>query len=94
MIIINANAFLDAREFRMSDLIIEDGKIIRILPAGSADPFEPEVINLQGAKLYPGFIDLQINGCGGEEQAKTMEKNFRKKAEAYYQQFIEMLSKK
>lgn len=31
--------------------------------------------------------------CGGEEQAKTMEKNFRKKAEAYYQQFIELLSK-
>ena len=31
--------------------------------------------------------------CGSEEQAKTMEKNFRKSAEAYYQQFIEMLSK-
>lgn len=32
--------------------------------------------------------------CGGEEQAKTMEKNFRKNAEALYQQFIELLSKK
>ena len=76
MIIINANAFLDAMEFRMSDLIIENGKIIRILPAGSADPFEPEVINLQGAKLYPGFIDLQINGCGGiiYNDAPTAEK--------------------
>ena len=31
--------------------------------------------------------------CGGEEQAKIMEKNFRKNAEAFYQQFIEMLSK-
>lgn len=31
--------------------------------------------------------------CGSEEQAKTMERNFRKKAEAYYQQFIELLSK-
>ena len=31
--------------------------------------------------------------CAGEEQAKTMEKNFRKNAEAFYQQFIEMLSK-
>ena len=30
--------------------------------------------------------------CGGEEQAKTMEKNFRKNAEAFYQQFIELLS--
>ena len=32
--------------------------------------------------------------CGGEEQAKIMEKNFRRKAEAYYQQIIELLSKK
>jgi len=32
--------------------------------------------------------------CGGEEQAKTMEKNFRKKAEGFYQQFIELLSGK
>ena len=32
--------------------------------------------------------------CAGEEQAKTMEKNFRKNAEAFYQQFIELLSKK
>ena len=30
--------------------------------------------------------------CGGEEQAKIMEKNFRKNAEAFYQQFIELLS--
>ena len=32
--------------------------------------------------------------CAGEEQAKTMEKNFRKNAEAFYQQIVEMLSKK
>jgi len=32
--------------------------------------------------------------CGGEEQAKTMEKNFRKGAEVYYQKFIELLSNK
>ena len=29
---------------------------------------------------------------GGEEQAKVMEKNFRKSAENYYQKFIELLS--
>lgn len=38
-------------------------------------------------------INLQLL-CGGEEQAKIMEKNFRKNAEAFYQQFIELLSKK
>ena len=30
--------------------------------------------------------------CGGEEQAKKIEKNFRKGAESYYQRLIEMLS--
>ena len=30
--------------------------------------------------------------CGGEEQAKRIEKNFRKSAESYYQRIVEMLS--
>lgn len=30
--------------------------------------------------------------CGGEEQAKNIEKNFRRGAEGYYQRFVEMLS--
>ena len=30
--------------------------------------------------------------CGGEEQAKVMEKNFRKGAEAYYQKIIQLLN--
>lgn len=30
--------------------------------------------------------------CGGEEQAKKIEKNFRRGAEGYYQRFVEMLS--
>ena len=38
-------------------------------------------------------INLQLL-CGGEEQAKIMEKNFRRNAEAFYQQFIELLSRK
>ena len=38
-------------------------------------------------------INLQLL-CGGEEQAKIMEKNFRKNAEAFYQQFIELLRRK
>lgn len=32
--------------------------------------------------------------CGGEEQAKLMEKNFKKDAEGFYQQIVEMLSEK
>ena len=36
-------------------------------------------------------IRLQLL-CGGEEQAKKIEKNFRKSAESYYQRIVEMLS--
>ena len=30
--------------------------------------------------------------CSGEEQARGMEKRFRKDAEAYYQKIVELLS--
>ena len=36
-------------------------------------------------------IRLQLL-CGGEEQARKIEKNFRKGAERYYQRIVEMLS--
>ena len=32
--------------------------------------------------------------CSGEEQAKKMEKNFRRDAESYYQKIVELLSEK
>lgn len=37
------------------------------------------------------MIHLQLL-CSGEEQAKKMEKRFRKDAEAYYQKIVELLS--
>ncbi len=36
-------------------------------------------------------IRLQLL-CGGEDQAKTMEKHFRRDAEGYYQKIVEMLT--
>ena len=32
--------------------------------------------------------------CSGEEQAKTIEKNFRRDAEGYYQKIVELLNEK
>ncbi|MCR4553542.1 MAG: N-acetylglucosamine-6-phosphate deacetylase [Succinivibrionaceae bacterium] len=67
MIITNASAFIDGR-FTPSDLLIRDERIFEIHPASAQNftyIFNDERINLHGAKLYPGFIDLQINGCGG-----------------------------
>ena len=39
---------------------------------------------------YGNIIELRLL-CGGEDQAKRMEENFRNNAESYYQRIVEML---
>jgi len=45
-------------------LIVANGKIEAILPAGTV-PAEVKQVEAGGAMLVPGFIDLQVNGGGG-----------------------------
>lgn len=58
-------------------LIINDGIIEKLLPQQQLDD-KMSVINLNGAVVSPGFIDLQLNGCGGvmfngAETLKTLQ---------------------
>ncbi|TXY04129.1 N-acetylglucosamine-6-phosphate deacetylase [Vibrio mimicus] len=57
-------------------VIINGDKIETVCPIESL-PSDIKVVDLNGANLSPGFIDLQLNGCGGvmfndEITAKTI----------------------
>ena len=45
-------------------LLIDGNRIIDILPCNELRT-DQETIDLAGAHVSPGFIDLQLNGCGG-----------------------------
>ena len=50
----------------MIEVGIEDDKIIKTLPESElSDYTDKETIDLNNSVLSPGFIDLQLNGCGG-----------------------------
>ncbi|WP_336754863.1 N-acetylglucosamine-6-phosphate deacetylase [Pantoea sp. USHLN298] len=45
-------------------VVIANGRIDRVIPRESL-PTEVEQRDMAGAIIAPGFIDLQLNGCGG-----------------------------
>ncbi len=53
-------------------VIIKDSRIADICPM-SALPADITCHSLPGAILAPGFIDLQLNGCGGVQFSDTSE---------------------
>jgi N-acetylglucosamine-6-phosphate deacetylase len=62
---LKARRVFDGEAFRDdAAVVIEDGRIEKIVPAGGLDRDIP-VDNLVDGLLAPGFIDAQVNGGGG-----------------------------
>src|SRR4030095_6187989 len=75
MLLKNANVVLPDREVQAS-VLIADGKIAS-LEGGSAD----EEIDLAGATLLPGFIDVHIHGAVGVDVMDATSADLRKVSE-------------
>lgn len=53
--------------------ILIDGNQIVGICAQESIPAEVRVIDLHGARVAPGFIDIQLNGCGGVQFNETLD---------------------
>lgn len=68
MILINAKIFNGDNFISEDAVIIRGDKIEKVLSSSSLtkeDKENQEIVDIKGQILSPGFIDLQINGCGG-----------------------------
>ncbi|HEX6650773.1 MAG TPA: N-acetylglucosamine-6-phosphate deacetylase [Pyrinomonadaceae bacterium] len=72
----NANVVLPDREVQGSAVLIEEGKIV-LLDAGRGG----EEIDLAGATLLPGFIDVHIHGAVGVDVMAATAEDLRKVSE-------------
>lgn len=55
----------DGRDFPADHAVIIHEETIRALVPASEIPAGMETISADGAIVAPGFVDLQLNGCGG-----------------------------
>jgi N-acetylglucosamine-6-phosphate deacetylase len=61
----NAHVYLPGGPIRNASLYIRNGLIDKISPSEKEDINIDEIIDLQGASIVPGFIDVHVHGGGG-----------------------------
>ncbi len=66
LVLRNLRVVLPERTAELASVLIEDGRIARIVDSSSDEAVKPDsVIDLHGRTLFPGFIDVHIHGAVG-----------------------------
>ena len=78
----NARIVLPERILESGSLLIEDGQIARVSEGTSAESFNADsTIELDGASLFPGFIDIHIHGAVGVDVNSATAGDLRRVSE-------------
>lgn len=64
LLLTHATVHTGTATFAGHAVLVEGARIAAVMPAGEA-PRADRVLDLEGAHLAPGFVDLQVNGGGG-----------------------------
>ena len=78
----NARIVLPEQVLESGSLLIEDGKIDRVIEGASAESVNADsIIDLNGATLFPGFIDIHIHGVVGVDANSANVSDLRRVSE-------------
>ena len=75
MLYTNAIIFTPQFVFQRGEFAVEDGRFVPPAPAR-----EGQVVDLQGAYVLPGLIDIHIHGCAGCDFSDGDEAGLRRMA--------------
>lgn len=78
----NARMVLPERVHESRSLLIQDGQIAQVIEDASAESVQADsIIELDGATLFPGFIDLHIHGAIGVDVNSATVSDLRRVSE-------------
>lgn len=76
----NARIVLPDR-VEFGSVVVEDGRISQIVPSSSESAQTNSLIDLRGATLFPGFIDIHIHGAVGVDVNSASASDLRRVSE-------------
>lgn len=74
------NAHVISPDLDISDaaVLVENGAILDIILPGEQQPWDCQVIDIQGDYLFPGFFDIHTHGCANYDFCDATAEGLRK----------------